>query len=91
MLAGYTSLGPPSVVGDLVLVAKSGVGDGFTVGNRSLMVLGKEDGKILREVDVDATFHGGVAVVEGNIMFGTGYEFAHSQSLSGSLHVLRVG
>ncbi len=55
------------------------------------MVLGKEDGKILREVDVDATFHGGVAVVEGNIMFGTGYEFAHSQSLSGSLHVLRVG
>lgn len=84
-----TSLVQPTVVNDLVLVGVSGPYSGSSSqgGNGSFLSLDKHTGRILMETALDATFQGGIAVVKGYVMFGTGYR----DQASGSFHVWRLG
>lgn len=74
---------PPTVVNDVVLTGTRGDtadGSGF------LTPLDKNTGKILREIEVDPVFRGGVAAVRDLILFGNGY----SVDLPGSFSVWKV-
>lgn len=60
--------GPPSVVGDLVLVANTGGNDS------QLVALDKTNGNILDTWTVKGgSFRGGVTIQDETVMFGTGY------------------
>jgi len=69
--------GPPTVVGDVVLVARTGFDPNQTLTydstNGSLIVIQKATGNILTTVGLSSNFHGGIAVQGQDIMFGTGY------------------
>jgi hypothetical protein len=77
---------PPSVVGDLVLVARAANGSSTSGG---LIALEKGTGKYVLDVDVDSTFHGGIAAQGEYILFGTGYS-SGSTNGTGSFNVLSV-
>jgi outer membrane protein assembly factor BamB len=83
-----TAFSPPSVVGDVVLVARS---NNASVTSGGLVALNKKTGKIVLDQDVDATLHGGISVQDEYVFFGTGY----SQGLNptggvGSFNVFKV-
>lgn len=82
------AFGPPSIVGDVVLVMRTGGGSlsGVT-GNGSLIALQKESGKSLASFPVVSTPHGGVAIRGRTVLFGTGY----SDRADGSLYVWQLG
>ena len=65
----------PSVVNDVVLVGTSGpyVRLGTYNGPGSLVALDKHTGEIIKETMLDNYFQGGIAVVQDNVLFGTGY------------------
>ena len=90
-----TSLVQPTVVNDLVLVgvggpysnsSSQGGNSSSQGGNGSFLSLDKHTGYVLTETALDATFQGGIAVVDDYVMFGTGYREA-----SGSFNVWRLG
>jgi outer membrane protein assembly factor BamB len=74
---------PPTVVGDVVLVARSGA-TGVT---GALMALSTKDGTTLYEFDADASVRGGITVQDQFILFGSGYDYSTSFK-TGSLYVL---
>jgi outer membrane protein assembly factor BamB len=86
--------GPPTVVGDLVLVARTGFDPNQTLTydstNGSLIVIQKATGNILTAIGLSSNFHGGIAVQGQDIMFGTGYSPSFSPQSSGSFEVMRV-
>jgi outer membrane protein assembly factor BamB len=91
-----TSQGPPTVVGDLVLVARTGQDPkgtySYDQSQGGLVVLGKADGTILADFMLTTNFHGGVAVDGPNILFGTGYSGPGAAALvPGGFHVMQVG
>jgi outer membrane protein assembly factor BamB len=81
----------PTIVGDLVLVGRTGTdpnSDGSydeTLG--SFVVLNKATGTLLVDRELDANFHGGIAVKGRHIMFGTGY---NTFTGNGTFHVMQV-
>jgi len=81
--------GPPSVVGDIVFNNKPYVTQGFSavVGPGGLVVLSSATGEILLEKEIDAPFHGGVAIQDNFLVFGTGYDGYGS---NGSIYVMCV-
>lgn len=84
------SLVPPSVVNDVMLVGRSGVNtsDAFAGTGGSFYALNSASGAFLKEISLDANFHGGIAVQDQYVMFGTGYqEFANG---TGSFYVMSV-
>lgn len=91
-----TSFAPPSVVGDLVLVGKTGVdADGmrnYEQTNGSLVALNKMTGKLVLEYVLDTNTHGGVAVGDEYVLLGLGYDGFGSMALvPGSMTVMKVG
>ncbi|KAH8902116.1 Quino protein alcohol dehydrogenase-like protein [Coniochaeta sp. PMI_546] len=76
---------PPTTVGDIVLVGRVKPLGPITSGDGPLVVLNKENGKVLLEYPLRGTFRGGVAVQNRYILFGTGYK-----GLDGFLYVLKV-
>ncbi|KUJ17646.1 Quino protein alcohol dehydrogenase-like protein, partial [Mollisia scopiformis] len=71
-----TSIIVPSVVNDLVLTGITGNWSAtsiFPAGPGSLLSLDKKTGRIVKEVHLDAYFHGGMAIVHDYVMFGSGY------------------
>jgi glucose dehydrogenase len=77
---------PPTAVGDIVLVGRVKPSGPVSSTDGVLVVLGKEDGKVLLEYPLNGTtFHGGVAVQDQYIVFGTGY-----RGSNGFLYVLKV-
>jgi outer membrane protein assembly factor BamB len=74
---------PPTVVGDVVLVARSG-GTGVT---GALMALSTKNGQSLYEFPTDSTVRGGITVQDQFIIFGSGYDYS-TEFKSGSLYVL---
>ncbi|KAK4542029.1 hypothetical protein LTR36_007229 [Oleoguttula mirabilis] len=80
-----TSVVPPTVVNDVVLVGRTTLNN--TGGPGAFLVLDKHSGEILREVPLDSSFHGGIAVQDGYVMFGTGYTGSATTNSSGSFHV----
>ncbi|KAH8883043.1 Quino protein alcohol dehydrogenase-like protein [Thozetella sp. PMI_491] len=71
-----SSIVVPAVVNDLVLTGVSGnysEGAVAGAGPGSFVAINKYTGKIVREIHLDAFFHGLVATVHDYVMFGTGY------------------
>lgn len=85
--------GPPSIVGDLVLVAMTGTDVNGTktydATAGSLVAIQKVTGKILVEFGIDSNFHGGIAVQGRNVLFGAGYS-STTQVVQGAFYVMRV-
>ena len=81
---------PPSVVGDLVLVGRTGVATiaGAAAGTRGgLVVMAKATGAVIADIDLDVLFQGGIAIQDEYILFGTGY--ARFQG-TGSFYVMQI-
>ncbi|KAI7779542.1 Quino protein alcohol dehydrogenase-like protein [Diaporthe eres] len=90
------SMGPPTVVGDLVLVARTGEDPNGTTSydasQGGLVVLDKSDGTVITDFELTTNFHGGAAVDGPHILFGTGYSGPGTPAkVPGGFHVLRVG
>jgi outer membrane protein assembly factor BamB len=90
------SLGPPTVVGDLVLVARTGQdpngADSYDQSQGGLVVLDKANGTLITDFLLTTNFHGGVAVDGPYILFGTGYSgFGLPALVPGGFHVFKVG
>ena len=90
-----TSYSIPSVVGDLVLVGKTGSDPNGTQdydrSNGSLVALEKSTGRIILDLALNTNFHGGVAVQDRYVLFGLGYHgFSPLSSVPGSFNVLKV-
>ena len=87
--ANDSSLVPPSIVNDVLLIGRSGsytLSGPVSQGQKgSLISLDKYTGSILKTWDLDSYFHGAVAVVGDFVMFGTGYA-----GLEGTFNVWRV-
>jgi hypothetical protein len=85
--------GPPTVVGDVVLVARTGFDPNQTLTydstNGSLIALRKATGNILTTIGLSSNFHGGIAVQGQAIMFGTGYSPSTPEPPS-AFEVMRV-
>jgi outer membrane protein assembly factor BamB len=67
---------PPTVVNDIVISGYTGVDDGsgnFDQTTGALVALKKATGEIILDVTLDANFHGGIAVQDSHLFFGTGY------------------
>jgi len=85
---------PPTVVGELAIWPRTGVvgGDGLYFNSQgALIVIDKKTGEIIKEMDVDTNFNGGIAVHGEYVMFGTGYRNGQSYLGNGSLYVMTVG
>ena len=83
----------PVVVNDLVLTGTTGIqveNDILARGPGSLIALNKFTGEIVREDVLDAFFHGGIAVVEDYVLFGTGYGLLRPTD-NGSFNVWKRG
>ena len=89
------ALNAPTLAGDLVFVPRSGVvsSDGSYHNSRgALVVLERESGKVVMERELETNFQGGIAVVGGLVMFGTGYRngVVYDYRGNGSFHVWKV-
>lgn len=90
------SMGPPTIVGDLVLVARTGEDPNGTrsydASEGGLVVLDKADGTVINDFNLTTNFHGGAAVDGPYILFGTGYSGPGTPAkVPGGFHVLKVG
>lgn len=72
------SIVPPSVVNDVVFFGRTGNGglpiNEYIASPGGVMPVNKYTGEILKDYSLGATFHGGFAIVDDYVMFGTGYE-----------------
>lgn len=90
------ALGPPTVAGDVVLVARTGqdpAGNaGYDQTQGGLVSLRKATGAVIKDLTLSTNFHGGVAVQGKYVLFGTGYSgFGAPALVPGGIHVLKVG
>lgn len=88
------AIAPPTVVNDVVLFTRAGkqsapIREQYTKTVGGLIPVNKHTGKILDEYELDATMHGGIAVVDRYVLFGTGYEPPYNGS--GSFYVYCAG
>ncbi|KAH8812095.1 quinon protein alcohol dehydrogenase-like superfamily [Xylogone sp. PMI_703] len=81
--------GPPTAVGDLILVARTGdnIADYENTAG-GLVALSQNDGSIVADFDLPTNFHGGIAVASKYLAFGTGYDLGYSGT--GSLYIMRI-
>src|SRR3569833_347561 len=89
------SLGPPTVVGDIVLVARTGQDpDGTASYDQSqggLVALNKATGSVIMDLTLSTNFHGGIAIQGKYVLFGTGYSGFGAQALVlGVFHVMQT-
>jgi hypothetical protein len=91
------ALTAPTVAGDLVLYARTGVitkdGSNTDYDNSigGLVVIDKSTGSILYEKELDTNFQGGIAVQGRYVLFGTGYRNGAAYLGNGSLWAMEVG
>lgn len=87
--------GPPSVVGDLVIVAKTGTDPNGTanydVTQGALVAIEKATGVVVLDHVLNTNFHGGVAIEGEYVFFGTGYSgFTPPGVIPGAINVMSV-
>ena len=84
------SLVPPSVVNDVVFTGRTGnnISDAFVGTHGGLFALNKYTGAVIRDFGFDANFHGGIAIQDQYVMFGTGYQ-TYAKG-NGSFYVMSV-
>lgn len=76
------SVVPPSGVNDVVFFGRTGNRTDLQGG---LVAVNKADGVIIRDYGLDSTFHGGIAIQDQYVMFGTGY---YGSNGTGSFYVM---
>ncbi len=81
---------PPTVVSDLILVGRTGSGADFENSLGGLVALNKYTGETLLDIDLNANFHGGIAVANEFIMLGSGYAPFMGYFGQGSMTIMRV-
>ena len=86
---------PPTVVGDLMLVGRTGLDpNGTSLYDQTaggFVALDKATGRVLMELPLETNFHGGIAVVGDHVFFGTGYwAFQPPSTVPGSFNVMAV-
>lgn len=91
---GSFAIAPRTVVCDAVLFARAGnqsapISTQHRKTRGALLSLNKHTGKVLGEYPLDSTMHEGIAVAEGYILFGTGYE-PPLYNGTGSIYVYRA-
>ncbi|KAF2100200.1 Quino protein alcohol dehydrogenase-like protein [Rhizodiscina lignyota] len=88
---GQAAYVPPTVVGDIVIAGRTGLDQGHGVlanTTGGLIVMNKATGEILQDMELDANFHGGIAVQGDYLMFGTGYSGLNT---TGTFVVAKIG
>lgn len=80
------SVAVPTVVNDVVFFSRVGNATDYDKTNGGLVPVDKATGAVIMDYPLQADMHGGVAVVDGYVMFGTGY----SGSTSGQFLVWEV-
>ena len=89
---GSFSIVLPSVVNDVALFGRTGNGtsivSNYDLTPGGLIPVHKRTGNIIKDYNLDANFHGGIAIQDGYLMFGTGYEPSYNGT--GSFHVWSV-
>lgn len=72
---GALSLAVPTVVNDVVFFSRAGNSNvtDYDMTPGGLIPVDKYSGEILKDYGLETNMHGGVAVVDGYVMFGTGY------------------
>jgi hypothetical protein len=94
---GSVAYSLPTVVGDIVLVSKTGSDPNRTLSFDSivgsLLAFEKKTGKLVASFVLDRNFYRGVAVQGQSVLFGTGYHnlFNVPNPTTGSFHVMQVG
>jgi len=91
-----TSYSPPGVVGDLVLVGKTGsdpnATQNYDTTNGSLIAMDRTTGRVVLDYVLDTNIHSAVAVWHEYVLFGLGYDgFQPSATVPGSITVMKVG
>ena len=86
---------PPTVIGDLVLVARTGQvteeNTAYDQTKGSLVALNKATGKVVLDYDLMSNAHSGITVQGEHVLLGTGYSGPSPQAgVPGGLHVLTV-
>lgn len=89
------SMGPPTIVGDIVLVARTGQdptgASKYDQSQGGLVALDKASGKLITDRALTTNFHGGVALDGPYVLFGTGYSGpGAAATVPGGFHVLKA-
>lgn len=89
------SMGPPTIVGELILVARTGQDSAGTSkydqSQGGLVALSKNNGKVINDRTLSTNFHGGVALDGPYVLFGTGYSGpGAAATVPGGFHVLKA-
>lgn len=76
----------PSVINDVLFTGRTGQNKtgSYDLTQGGLIVIDKRSGLMIRDYDLDVNFHGGIAIQNDYVMFGTGY---NGFSGVGGLHV----
>lgn len=87
-----SSLVPPTVVNDVVFFGRTGenITGNSQATHGGLVVVNKMTGEIIKDYDLNSNFHGGVAVQNQYVMFGTGYSPTAAWNGSGEFQVWSV-
>jgi hypothetical protein len=88
-------MGPPTIVGELILVARTGQDPAGTSkydqSQGGLVALSKNNGKVINDRTLSTNFHGGVALDGPYVLFGTGYSGpGAAATVPGGFHVLKA-
>ncbi|THW05552.1 hypothetical protein D6D26_02081 [Aureobasidium pullulans] len=69
------ALVPPTVVNDVLFTGRTGTNKtgSYDLTQGGLIAIDKRSGLIIRDYNLEVNFHGGVAVQNDYVMFGTGY------------------
>lgn len=66
---------PPTVVNDVLFTGRTGTNKtgSYDLTQGGLIAIDKRSGLIIRDYNLEVNFHGGIAVQNDYVMFGTGY------------------
>jgi outer membrane protein assembly factor BamB len=79
---------PPTTVNGLVIAGRESGPESSVVGE--LAVLDAASGRVMNTMALDAAYHGGVAISENYLLFGSGYSNG-DYNTTGSFYVVKVG
>lgn len=82
---------PPTIANDVVLTGRTQLtaADSSQYSGGRLVLLNADSGELVKSLDLDADFHGGIVVQDNYVLFGSGYENTFYNS-TGSFYVLEL-
>jgi hypothetical protein len=82
---------PPTIANDVVITGRTQLtaeGAGAAKGGK-LVLLNSNSGDMLNSMKLDAPYHGGIAVQDEYLVFGTGYQNTFFNT-TGSIYVVKL-